>query len=117
MDAPRTLLLVTFLTSAALMILLSIPLIRGRVRPNAWYGFRVRQTLENPEIWYPANRYAARRLLAVGAALALTAATLYPAKGLDFLTYALTCGAVATLGVAIAVIQSARHLRKLTAQK
>jgi uncharacterized membrane protein len=49
-----------------LLIGLSIPLMRGKVPPNSWYGFRTRLTLENPEIWYPVNAWAARRLLVVG---------------------------------------------------
>ncbi len=34
----------------------AIPLILQRVPPNPWYGFRVQATLENPAVWYPANR-------------------------------------------------------------
>jgi hypothetical protein len=49
-----------------LLIGLSIPLMRGKVPPNSWYGFRIRLTLDNPEIWYPMNAWAARRLLVVG---------------------------------------------------
>jgi hypothetical protein len=49
-----------------LLIGLSLPLMRGKVPPNSWYGFRTRFTLDNPEIWYPVNAWAARRLLVVG---------------------------------------------------
>ena len=49
-----------------LFIGLSIPLIRGKVPPNRWYGFRTRLTLESPDVWYPANDYAGWWLLAVG---------------------------------------------------
>jgi hypothetical protein len=116
MDAPRTIVLVTFLSSAAVIITLSIPLIRGRVAPNPWYGFRVKRTLEDPQVWYPANRYAAGWLLAVGLALALAATGLYP-TALSFVQYALTCAGVCLLGVALAVLQSFRRLRKLAADK
>ena len=44
-----------------LLIGLSIPLMGGKVPPNFWYGFRTRLTLDNPEICYPVNAWAARR--------------------------------------------------------
>lgn len=44
-------LLILFVGGGAMLIAISIPLIQGRIGPNRWYGFRVRQTLENPSIW------------------------------------------------------------------
>ena len=40
----------------AVVIALSIPMIRGKVAPNSSYGFRTTKTLESEEVWYPANR-------------------------------------------------------------
>jgi hypothetical protein len=51
------------------MVGLAIPLIRGRIKPNHWYGFRIPLTLNYPDIWYPANRYAGWLLLIYGLAL------------------------------------------------
>jgi uncharacterized membrane protein len=36
----------------------SVPLMLKLVPPNAVYGFRTRQTLSSPEIWFRANRFA-----------------------------------------------------------
>jgi uncharacterized membrane protein len=58
-----------FTGACLLMIGLSIPLIRGRVKPNAWYGLRVSYTVDNPDVWYPANRYAGKLLLVYGLVL------------------------------------------------
>jgi hypothetical protein len=61
----------TFTTCAItglLFVGLSIPLLRGKVPPNQWYGFRTRLTLGDPRIWYPVNAWGARRLLWLGAA-------------------------------------------------
>ena len=44
------LLLPLFAGLSLLLIGLAVPLIRGRVKPNAWYGFRIPLTLDNPEI-------------------------------------------------------------------
>ena len=51
-------LIIVFVITGLLMIGLSIPMMRGRVSPNKWYGFRNGATLENLDIWYPANAYA-----------------------------------------------------------
>jgi len=51
-----------------LFIGLAIPLLRRRVRPNALYGLRVQETLENEEVWYEANARSARDLLWIGVA-------------------------------------------------
>jgi hypothetical protein len=46
-----------FLFSGMFLAVISIPLILGKITPNGFYGFRVRKTLEDPEIWYTANEY------------------------------------------------------------
>ena len=60
-----------------LMVALAIPMILQRVKPNPWYGFRTRKTLSDPDIWYPANRYAGKALLAAGAVVAVASLVLY----------------------------------------
>ncbi|MFN2160262.1 MAG: SdpI family protein [Anaerolineales bacterium] len=52
-----------------LLIALSIPLILEYVKPNRWYGFRFTLTLNNTRIWYPANRFGGKLLLAYGVAV------------------------------------------------
>jgi uncharacterized membrane protein len=49
-----------------LYIGLGIPLLRGRVRPNAWYGCRTQKTLSNEKIWYAVNRVTGRDLIIAG---------------------------------------------------
>ena len=92
---------------------LSVPLILRRIPPNGLYGFRVKATLENPELWYAVNAYAGWRLLAggvscVAAALGLT---LVPSLTLD--GYALGCLAVTGTVIVIGLLQSVLYLRSL----
>lgn len=49
-----------------LFIVFSIPLLRRRVGPNAWYGLRVPATLQDEEIWYEANAKTGRDMLLLG---------------------------------------------------
>ena len=53
-----------------LLILLSVPMVMGRVPPNVLYGFRTLRTLSSPQLWYEANRRAGVNLI-IGANLAM----------------------------------------------
>jgi hypothetical protein len=52
-----------FVISGVLMALLSVPIILGKIPPIGLYGFRVKKTMENPEIWYSVNAYSGKWLL------------------------------------------------------
>ena len=58
-----------FILIGLLMVGLAIPLTRGSIPPNNWYGFRTERTLADPDIWYAVNAWAGRRLLGIGIAL------------------------------------------------
>ncbi len=59
-----------------LIVLLAIPMILGKVRPNRLYGFRTRKTLSDPEIWFPANRAAGFAMVVAGLAMMIAAGCL-----------------------------------------
>jgi hypothetical protein len=115
--APMTLLLILFLVAGAILIGISIPLIQGRVGPNPWYGFRVRRTLEDPEVWYRVNSYSAWRLLAVGVAEIVVATALYFVPALDVAVYASIVGGVVIAGLIVGFVQTFRYLQQLTNEK
>ena len=52
-----------------LFIILSLPLIYKKIKPNRWYGFRTEKTLSDERIWYEANRIAGYDLLIAGIAI------------------------------------------------
>jgi hypothetical protein len=58
-----SLLIALFACTSLLLIVLAIPMIRERVKPNGWYGFRIPLTMNDPEIWYPVNKLAGKWLL------------------------------------------------------
>jgi uncharacterized membrane protein len=62
---------VLFIFTCLLLIGISVPLIKRRVRPNVWYGFRTPKTLSNEPIWYDANEFCGRMLLLAGLATLL----------------------------------------------
>ena len=74
-----------YIAGGFLLAALSVPLILRRIPPNPWYGFRVQQTLNHPDVWYAANAYAGWRLFWTGIATIVGAIALYrvPNPGLD----------------------------------
>ena len=67
-----------------LFIALSIPLIQGRVPPNAFYGFRTAKTLSDSKVWYEINRLSGIDLLIAGALISLgSVAMLFLGQGLQ----------------------------------
>jgi len=49
-----------------LIIVVSVPLILGKVPRNHWYGFRTPKTLASDAVWYPANRLGGKYLCVAG---------------------------------------------------
>jgi len=69
----------------------SIPLILRKIPPNGLYGFRMRPTQNDPQLWYKVNEFAGRRLLVLGLGTALSAIILYYPSGHNLERYALSC--------------------------
>ena len=94
---------------------LSVPLILRKVPPNVWYGFRIRLTLDDPEIWYPVNAWAGRRMLLTGlvAAVAGLAGLLVPGHMLRFYSLALAVLLIVSVSLVLVFgIRYARHLNR-----
>jgi hypothetical protein len=104
-------LMILFTTSGLALAAVSIPLILRRIGPNPLYGFRVKKTLEDPAVWYPVNAYAAKRLLAVGLGISISATLLYLVPSMDVLVYSLACACIGLGGLLVAIIQSFLYLR------
>lgn len=60
---PELKLIISFFVASFLLIVISIPLILKKIPPNCFYGFRIKKTLTNPEIWYKANKYGGISIL------------------------------------------------------
>jgi uncharacterized membrane protein len=49
-----------------LWIAIGVPLWRGQIAPNRWYGYRTASTLASEEIWYAVNRWSGAALVISG---------------------------------------------------
>jgi hypothetical protein len=103
-------LLALFLASGLVMSALSIPLIRRKIPPNGLYGFRIRKTMENPDIWYPANRYAGKWLFGSGICISLAAIALRFVPGFSLDAYALGELIIVVATLSTTVVMSFRFL-------
>ena len=50
----------------SLILLLGIPLIMQKIKPNNYYGFRTKKTLSDEEVWYTANSFAGKMMVIIG---------------------------------------------------
>lgn len=108
-----TVLLLLFIVFGVTLITLSVPLILGRVPPNGLYGFRVRRTLDQPGIWYPANRYSGQLGAGLGLLLIVAAVALYSVPGIGLEAFAWSFLAIAAAGLGLLLGLSFRYLKSL----
>lgn len=60
------LLMLVFAVSGLLIIAFGLPLAQNKIKPNGWYGFRLPDTIKQPELWYPVNAALGKGLVLLG---------------------------------------------------
>ena len=63
MDAVNIVFGVSYVAMGLLLIIICIPLLRGAIGPNPWYGVRLPKSFASPEVWYEVNRYGAKQVI------------------------------------------------------
>ena len=106
-------LLYLFIISGAVLVVLSVPMIMGKIPPNGLYGFRVKKTMENPDIWYPVNAYSGKWLLVAGLGLVLAAVALFFVPGISLEVYSYAVLAAWVILFTVAMIASIRFMNSL----
>ncbi|MBC7878518.1 MAG: SdpI family protein [Anaerolineales bacterium] len=107
-------LLFIYIVGGLLLVLIALPLIAGKIKPNLYYGFRVPTTLKNPEIWYATNKHFAERLLISAVIEIAVAIGLYFWPNISVDVYALSILGVFVITSAVAFIQSWRYMKTLS---
>jgi uncharacterized membrane protein len=113
---PQTVFMISGLVIGIAYLGLGIPLALKRISPNKLYGMRTRKTLSNPEIWYCANAFSGRWMMAAGLVSLLSALLLpYAAATLNLHVAALAILALAfeVLPIIVVVVASAIFVQKL----
>ena len=101
---------------AIVIILLSIPLIKGKIKMNYLYGVRIRKSYESDENWYKINAYGGRQLAiwSIPMILAGVGCLLVPIKDPDQLLIPLLLGlGPVTICIAGALVKIMAYARKL----
>ena len=111
-----TLIAILFTLSGVMLAALGVPMLLGRVPPNSLYGFRTPATVGEPALWYPANRYAGRRMIEAGLVLALASAAL-AFLGLSVDGYTLAGTGVLINALSVVIIRSLCFLKHLQASR
>jgi uncharacterized membrane protein len=110
-------LLVMYVGIGLLLSAISVPLILRRIGPNLIYGFRVKQTLEDPEVWYEVNAYAGKGLFLDGLITAIAPLVLALVPGISVDRYALSLLVVVFLALGITLVSSFRYLGRIVRAK
>ena len=106
-------LIIVFVITGLLLIGVSIPMMRGKVSPNNWYGFRIKATLENPDVWYPANAYAGKLLCVTGVITIVAAVVCALIPGISEDTYAITISVIMLGCLFVTLFISMRYAKSL----
>jgi hypothetical protein len=98
-----------------LSVIISLPLIFEKIKPNYLYGFRIKATLEDPTVWYAVNKYFAKRFLFVGVTEIIASMVLYLIPGITIDGYAIAVLAVFVIAFSIAMSQSLKYIKTIQA--
>jgi len=95
--------IIIFIFVGALEILMGIPLMYGKIKPNWFYGFRLPKTVSNKEIWYEVNKQTGRDFMVSGMIIIIVSLFLM-AFNLNFDVVAMTTIQIFILMVLMATI-------------
>ncbi len=94
-----------FLIPSILFLIVSIPLVVGKIPANRYYGVRTRKTLSDDRIWYASNRLGGWLLIASSLIYLMIAAFVpYSPDSTSFNWWAHICGFVLPLCISIFTI-------------
>ena len=95
--------------AALVAIVAALPLIKGTVKMNRWYGVRIPAAFESEARWYEINRHGGRLLLIWGAVIAVTALVGAILPRGSWIAYDFASLAVITIGLAVVLVRIYRH--------
>jgi uncharacterized membrane protein len=97
-----------------LIIGIAIPLVLGKIKRNNFYGFRTPRTLSSDDVWYPANRIAAKNMIVASVFILIASAVLFLLKArMPPQTTVLIIAVLTIAAIVGAVVKSFIALRKL----
>ena len=103
-----------FATVGIVFIVIGIPLLQGKVKPNHWYGCRTQKTLSDEKIWYAVNRVTGRDLIIGGFLLGISSLALFIfGGGMNATLAVIILLSEMLLSVAAMVVNSLRYQNRM----
>ena len=112
MDEVTLIVSISFLIPGIIEIILSVPLIREKVKPNIFYGFRVKKTLSNKETWYKVNKYVGKDMLVAGLILSIGSIGFFIVE-MDIITIVIIGLLLLTAPLVMMMVRAFMYLKKL----
>lgn len=109
-------LIYTDIAIGLLLIVLGIPLLLGKIKPNNIYGFRTKKTISDEKIWYPANKYSGKLMVFAGIIIIILSIIfyiIYPYLNITQMQFLLINLAVLFIPIFIMLMLSFAYLKKL----
>jgi uncharacterized membrane protein len=66
-----TVIFIVFISVGMVEIILGLPLLFNKIKPNWFYGFRLPSTVSNEKVWYKINQYFGRDMIISGIIIVL----------------------------------------------
>ncbi len=98
--------------AALLVIGLSVPLIKRKIKRNQWYGVRIPEAFKSEERWLELNEYGGRLLLYWGILLGLTSMVGLTLAERYWIVYSFSALGVILGGLGIVVLLIFRYVAK-----
>jgi len=106
--------IIRYMILSVVMIIVALPLILEKVRPNNAYGFRTKKTLSDPGVWYAANRFTGWMLAVSGCVSIAGLVIVGNIPGMsDGANYSLVCLGVFLVPLILALVASTVYVTKL----
>ncbi|HTB81889.1 MAG TPA: SdpI family protein [Opitutaceae bacterium] len=102
----------THFIAGLVMIAVSLPLIKRKVKMNPWYGIRIPAAFESEQRWLEINEYGGRLLLRCGVLIAIVASPEFFLREAYLAAYALAASALIVLALGLTIGNIFRHARR-----
>lgn len=98
--------------AALAAIVVSLPLIKQKIKRNQWYGVRIPEAFKSEERWLEINEYGGRLLLRWGIVIAVMAGIGLPLPKKYWLVYSYGAGVVILGGMGTVITHIFRYSAK-----
>ena len=104
---------ISLVLGGAAIIVVSLPLLKDNIKPNALYGVRMAKSFESNENWFKMNRYGAKQMILWAAIMMLCGIVAFFLPMQHNVTLAVIFAILPVLLVVIPAIQIYRYSKTL----